>query len=53
MLSPVPWPVYPGSSGLANAPPINPAAGIKKLGLDKIPPIPDPIVPVPSGFFTN
>ena len=44
-LSPVPWPVYPGSSFLANVPATKPAAGIKKLGLDKILPSPDPIVP--------
>ena len=36
MLSPAPWPVYPGSSSLANAPEINPAAGIKKFGLDPV-----------------
>ena len=36
MLSPVPWPVYPGSSGLANEPASNPAAGIKKLGCETI-----------------
>ena len=36
--NPVPWPVYPGSSSLANAPDTNPAAGIKNSGLSKASP---------------